>query len=162
MNIEQDWPEVKVLCQHAFRSSLHFSIASLDENNCPHVTPIGSVILGEKGKAIYFEKFTQHLKNNLSNNEPFSILAVNSNRWFWFKALISGKFDAYPALRLKGTAGISRAATVKEMQLWQNRVKIFSWTRGYKILWQEMSTVRELNITSVDKIHLASMTDSLG
>ncbi len=162
MNMELDWPEVKKVCNSAFRSSLHFSIASVDENNCPHVTPIGSVILGKTGKAIYFEKFTRNLKNNLTNNNQFSILAVNSSRWFWFKSLLTGKFSSRPALRLNGTAGISRTATAKEMQLWQNRVKLFSLTRGHKILWREMSRVRELNITSVEKINLASMTDASG
>jgi len=158
MEIDTHWPIVKKLFKKAFSSSFHYSIASIDLNGKPHVTPIGSLILGEPGHAIYFEEFTSQLPENLKNNKFISILAVDSSKWFWLKSLIKGKFTEPPALRLNGEAGILREATRIEINLWHKRVKSVAFTKGHKIMWQRMGKVREIEFTSIEPVHIGSMT----
>lgn len=158
MEINNHWHIVKKTFKQSFSSSFHFSIASVDESNKPHVTPIGSLIIGKPGQAIYFEEFTCKLKNNLKSNNNISVLAVNSNKWFWLKSLFKGSFSEPPALRLHGKAGKLRDATDAEVRLWKKRVKYVSFTRGHKIMWQRMSKVREITFTSIDPVHISSMT----
>jgi len=43
---ERDWSLIRRVHREAFRSSLHFAIASADPEGRPHVTPIGSLLLG--------------------------------------------------------------------------------------------------------------------
>ena len=70
------------------------------------MTPIGSLILGMPGQEFYFEKFPQHLPQNLEINKQVCILVVNSSRWFWFLSLVAGKFSRPSAVRLRGVAGV--------------------------------------------------------
>ena len=158
MEIDTHWPIVKKLFKKAFSSSFHYSIASIDINGKPHITPIGSLILGEPGHAIYFEEFTSKLPNNIKSNNFISVLAVNSSKWFWFKSLIKGKFTEPPALRLNGEAGGLRDATEIEVNLWRKRVKSVSFTKGHKIMWQRMGRVREIEFTSIEPVHIGLMT----
>ena len=161
MEIEKDWKKIKSIFKSSFISSLHFSIASVDENGNPHLSPIGSLILGEPGKAIYFELFTKNLARNIQNNNQLCIMAVNSSKWFWLKSLFLGRFIEMPALRLKGTAGIRREATSKETELWEKRVKSLAFTKGHGILWGTISQVREIEITSCEVIHAGAMTKNM-
>lgn len=158
MEIDTHWYSVKVLFKKAFTSSFHYSIASIDANGKPHVTPIGSLILGEPGHAIYFEEFTSKLPNNINTNKFISVLAVNSSKWFWLKSLIKGEFSELPALRLNGEAGVLREATSIEVKLWQKRVKSVRFTKGHKIMWQRMGKVREIVFTSIEPVHIGLMT----
>ena len=158
MEIDTHWPLVKKLFKKAFSSCFHFSIASIDANGKPHVTPIGSLILGEPGHAIYFEEFTSKLPENFESNKFVSVLAVNSGKWFWLKSLLKGKFSELPALRLNGEAGRLREATQIEMDLWHKRVKSVSFTKGHKIMWRRMGKVREIEFTSIEPVHIGRMT----
>ena len=100
MEINTHWHIVNKIFKKAFSSSFHYSIASVDENGKPHVTPIGSLILGAPGKAIYFEEFTSKLPNNIKTNKFVSVLAVNSSKLFWLISLIKGQFHEPPTLLL--------------------------------------------------------------
>jgi uncharacterized protein len=62
MEIYSHWSDVKKVFKKSFSSSFHFSIATVDEEGRPHITPIGSLILGKPGHAIYFEEFTSQLQ----------------------------------------------------------------------------------------------------
>ena len=50
----------------------------------------------------------------------------------------------------------------EEMALWQRRVRWVKRTRGYRVLWSQMRTVRDVKITSIDGIHLGAMTREAG
>jgi len=160
MNIDSDWNIVKKIFKQSFSSSFHYAIATVDANGNPHVTPVGSLILGEPGHAIYFEEFTHQLQKNLETNKYLSILAVNSSKWFWLKSLIRGQFSEPPALRLQGEAGIRREATELEVQLWHKRVKSVSFTKGHTIMWKHMGMVREIKFSNIVPVHIGSMTDN--
>jgi len=160
MEVESHWKEIKKLFNKSFSSSFHYSIATVDESGKPHVTPIGSIILGNPGCAIYFEQFTNKLQTNLKSCKYVSVLAVNSSKWFWLKSLILGHFSELPAIRLQGEVSAPREATKLEIKLWQKRVKSVGFTKGHKIIWQGMRTVREIKFYKVEPVSIGKMTES--
>jgi uncharacterized protein len=129
---EAHWPALMKLFWRAFLSSIHHAIASVDEAGDPHVTPLGTLVLREPAKAIFFERFTTGLATNLARNERVCVLAVDSGRLFWLRSLIAGRFSGPPAVRLYGTVGDRRPATEDEVRLWEARVWPAKWTRGYR------------------------------
>ena len=158
MDIEKDWAQIKALFKASFKSSLHCAIATVNEKNQPRVTPIGSIILGQPRRGIYFEEFTHQMPQNFSVSKEICVLAVNSSRWFWIKSLIGGEFAKLPAVRLYGTAGIVRDATDQEIELWQKRVRSMRFSKGHAVLWRDMRRVRELEFSRVEPINLGAMT----
>jgi hypothetical protein len=158
MDLHENWDEVRNLFRHSFNSSFHYAVATVSENGEPHVTPIGSLILGGPGIGFYFEKFPQNLPRNLGHNNRVCVLAVNSGRWFWLRSLIGGKFLGPPAVRLYGIAGELRAASKREIALWQGRVKRVSFSKGHALMWREMNMVREIRFTHMEPVHLGKMT----
>ena len=79
MELEENWDEVKDLFRASFRSSFHYAVATVTDKGEPHVTPIGSLILGEPCRGFYFEKFPRQLPENLAANRQVCVLAVNSS-----------------------------------------------------------------------------------
>ena len=161
MNVDENWSEVKALFRDSFRSSFHYAIATVSEEGEPHVTPIGSLILGKAGEGFYFEKFTQHLPKNIGNNNRVCVLAVNSSRWFWVKSLLGGRFAVPPAVRLYGKAQELRPATEREMALWRKRVSSVRFTKGHKLMWSEMNMVRVIRFDRIEPVHIGQMTHGL-
>lgn len=158
MDLISNWNEVKSIFKKSLGSSFHYAIASVNESGEPHVTPIGSLILGSPGQGIYFEKFTKNLPRNYGNNKKICVLAVNSSKLFWLKSLIVGKFENPPAVRLHGVVGDLREATETEISLWQKRVKIFSFSKGHALIWRGMSMVRDIKFTKIEPVHFGEMT----
>lgn len=158
MDLIQNWQQVKDLFRQSFKTSFHYSIASVTGKGEPHVTPIGSLILGKPGQAIYFEEFPSQLPKNYQSNPHICVLAVNSGRWYWFRALFKGKFSTPPAVRLYGKAGNLRNANVEEIELWQKRVRAVGFTKGHKIIWTGMKKVREIEFSRIEPVLLGPMT----
>lgn len=158
MDINTDWHLIKLLFRKSFASSFHYAIATVTEDGKPHVTPIGSLILGLPGHGVYFEEFPSRLPENLSKNPQLCVLAVNSSRWFWLTSLIRGRFNGMPAVRLLGEAGELRLATEKEIALWQKRVRSVRFTKGHAKIWKNMRMVREVRFTSIEPVNIGEMT----
>jgi hypothetical protein len=158
MRADEHWPAVKSMFGKSFKSSFHYAIATVNENGEPHVTPIGSLILGKPGYGLYFEEFTRQMPLNLQKNKQVCVLAVNSDRWFWIKSLFGGHFTSAPALRLRGTVGEARQATALEIRLWQNRVRHLRFTKGHKLIWANMKVVREIEFSQVEPVNIGLMT----
>ena len=158
MDINADWDVIKRLFRKSFASSFHYAIATVDQYGEPHVTPIGSLILGSPGQGVYFEEFPSRLPGNLKNNSQLCVLAVNSSKWFWLSSLIRGKFKSMPAVRLHGEAGDVRAATDKEIELWRQRVSSVQFTRGHAKIWRNMRMVRDVRFTRIEPVHIGEMT----
>ncbi len=161
MSLSENWPEIKALFKRSFRSSFHYALATVGENDEPHITPVGSLILGEPGYGIYFEEFPRQLPKNLKENQQICILAVDSSISFWLRSLLRGKFTASPAVRLYGVAGKRREATKKEIQLWQRRVRRVRFTKGHLLMWKKMRMVRELRFTRIEPVQMGKMTKGL-
>ncbi|MBT3388879.1 MAG: pyridoxamine 5'-phosphate oxidase family protein [Chloroflexi bacterium] len=161
MLLNKNWSEIKALFKRSFRSSFHYAIATINENGEPHITPIGSLILGEAGQGIYFEEFPQRMPRNLQINQQVCVLAVDSGVGFWLKSLLRGKFVSPPAVRLYGIAGELRPATEKEIQLWQRRVRRVRFSKGHAMMWAKMSMVREIKFTHMEPVQMGKMTENV-
>lgn len=157
----KNWDDIRTHFSKSFGSSLHFSIASLDANNNPTTTPIGSLFLNKDQTGFYFEKFPTKLPANAQLNKNVCVLAVNSNKWFWIKSLFREKFQAYPAIKLYGELGHKRKATENEIRALEQRMKITKRLKGHHYLWGKMDTVREIAFTKAEKINLGKMTQTL-
>lgn len=158
MQLKENWVDIKHIFRQSFKSSFHFSLATVNENGEPHVTPIGSLILREPGHGLYFEEFTRHLPRNFQHNKQVCVLAVNSSRWFWIKSLFGGRFKSPPAIRLFGTVGEAREATEKEIKLWHHKLRQVRYSKGYALMWENMKTVRDINFTRVEPVNMGKMT----
>ena len=162
MDIKSNWTKIKRHFTKAFQSSLHFSIASVDNENKPTVTPIGSLFLNDDGTGFYFEKYPTKLPRHAKLNKSVCVLAVNSGWLFWLKALFKSKFDKYPAVKLYGELGIKRVATPKEIQKLNRRMRMTKGLKGHEYLWVgDMTMVREIYFDKAEKINLGKMTQHL-
>ncbi|WP_298782351.1 hypothetical protein [uncultured Polaribacter sp.] len=161
INIKENWQKIRIHFSKSIGSNMHVSIASVNEDNLPTVTPIGSLFLNNNQTGFYFEKFATKLNVNSIKNKNICVLAVNSNKWFWFKSLFKMKFSEYPAIKLYGELGNKREATEKEFRAFQRRIRQTKRLKGSQYLWQEMSMVREIKFTKGEKINLGIMTKKL-
>ncbi len=155
MNLNEDWLEIR----RVFARSFYSSIATVDADGLPHVTPIGSMILlREPGRGFWFERFTTTMPRHLDQQSELCAMAVDTRLSLWGRALVTGRFPAAPGLRLAGTAGARRKATEREQALFQRRVRWARWTRGYDLLWREgFDTGREVTFDRVLPIRLGRM-----
>ena len=64
-----NWNKIRRHFSKSLSSSLHVSIASLDSDNNPTTTPIGSFFLNKDHTGFYFEKFPTKLPINSKYNE---------------------------------------------------------------------------------------------
>ncbi len=90
---DEKWKMIKELFKKAGYSSMHCAIATVSLEGEPHVTPIGSLFLTETCKGFYFEEYVVHMKRNIEHNHRVCVMALNSSKWFWLKALIRGQFN---------------------------------------------------------------------
>ena len=158
MDIVKDWNSIKKHVSVCFKTSLHVSIASVNKNGIPTVTPIGTLFLNNDQTGFYFEKFSSGLTSNIKNNNSVCVLAVNSNKLFWLKSLFYGKFRKHPALKLYGELGAKRKATKKEIHALSRRMRVTKNFKGNHYLWRNMKFVREIDFKSIEQMKLGKMT----
>lgn len=156
-----DWDSTRDVFRRGFRSSLHCAMASVGPDGAPHVTPIGSVLLTEPGRGIFFDMFTSDLSYNLDNDPQVCVMAVDSGRRFWLTALTRGRFSKAPAVRLSGTAGPRREATPQEQARFLRRVRPASRLRGHQLLWSNLAMVRDLEFEDAEPVNLGAMTQQV-
>lgn len=161
MDIKKNWAAIRTHFNKSFRSNLHVAIASVDFENNPTVTPIGSLFLNENQTGFYFEKYPTKLPENVRFNNNVCILGVNSNKWFWLKSLFKVKFDKYPALKIYGKLGEKRKATEIEISRLKRRMKTTNGLKGNTYLWGDMEHVREISFSKIEKVHIGKMTSQL-
>jgi len=161
MDIFKDWQLIKSHFRLSWKSNFHVSIASVNTEHQPTVTPIGSLFLNEDQTGFYFEKFPTLLPEHALINPNICVLAVNSGTWFWLTSLFKGRFDSYPAIKLYGQLGIKRKVTAPEKQRLLRRMRSTKRLKGYAYLWENMEYVRELKFTRAEKINLGVMTRGL-
>ena len=157
----ENWTAIRRHFSQSFGSSLHVSIASVDAENTPTVTPVGTVFLNKDQTGFYFEKFIATLPKHAANNNVICILAVNSSKLFWYKSLFKSRFDTYPAYRLYGELGERREASETEVRALKKRLKKTRRLKGHKYLWGNMKEVREISFHKGEKINIGKMTTAL-
>lgn len=155
-----DWAAATGVFRRAFRSSFHYAIATVGPDGAPHVTPIASLMLTEPGRGIFFDIYTSHLSQNLDKDPRVCVMAVDTTKRFWLTSLARGRFGLPPAMRLTGTAGPRRAATVEEQRRWLRRVRPIRRLRGHELLWGTLTRVRDLEFDETVPVRLGAMTRS--
>ncbi|MCF6300702.1 MAG: pyridoxamine 5'-phosphate oxidase family protein [Proteobacteria bacterium] len=143
-----------------FAQAKFCSVATVNSKGMPHVSPIGSVVIVDKTRGYYFEKFTKNIPLNATTCEHACIMPVNSGSWFWLKSLIKGKFSKPPAIRLLVKLGNLREATETEGKVFKRKVNVFKKTKGYQLLWRDMSHIREFEIIEFKPVFIGKMTKS--
>ena len=161
MNINGHWKSIRKVFREAFRSALHYAVATVNEDGTPHITPIGSIVLQNEYRGFYCEEYPRTLPSNLKVNQRVCILAVNSSKWYWIKSIFLGKFASPPGVRLMGRAGERRKATDEEMDAWLRRVRPLRWFKGYDLLWSNMNYIREITFDAFEPIQAGKMTKDL-
>ena len=147
MDLRIHWKIIKQVFLQAQGSSMHCSIASVDEQGQPHITPIGTVFLRNDQTGYFFDTYTNQLSKNLLKQPKVCIMAVNTSKRFWLRSLIQGKFSTLPAIRLYGEIGAVRPATSEEIASVQQRIKPLTWTKGSRLIWSDFSHVRDIRFT---------------
>jgi uncharacterized protein len=161
MEIGKHWPTIKTIFDEAFKSCLHFAVATVGEDGMPHVAPIGALILRDDQTGFYFEENPVGTPRNLQANPRVSVLAVNADKLFWGKSLAEGKFPSPPAIRLSGLAGRTRPATAEEIALWSAKIAPLKGLKGYRLLWGHFSNVREIAFDAFEPVETGEMTAGL-
>ncbi len=161
MDLINDWSKIRIHFNNSFRSNLHVSIASIDSENNPTITPIGSLFLNRDQTGFYFEKYPSKLPKYAKINKNICVLGVNSNKWYWLKALYNMRFKSNPAIKLYGELGIKREATAIEKSRLKRRMKATRRLKGHQYLWGNMETVREIKFTKVETARIGKMTEGL-
>jgi uncharacterized protein len=159
----QVWRTARAVVHRTRTSSLHCAIASVDADGCPHVTPIGSVMLGEPGQAVYLDVFNVALGRNLDRDPHCAILAVDSRKLTWARALLTGRFDVAPGVRLVGTVSPAREASSAEVERFGRSVRSAMRTRGGRQMWGNTSRLqaRDVTVTGVVPVRIPGMTSHL-
>lgn len=154
----QQWGTMRKIFESAFNSSFHYAIATTNKDGTPHITPIGSLILGEDRKGFYFEGYVNALARNLQHNKRVCVLAVNSNKWSLLKSFFLGRITAPPGVRLLGTATERREATEQEMRMFRRRFRMFRPFKGYDLVWGNLRYVREIYFDSYEPVRIGALT----
>jgi uncharacterized protein len=158
---DEQWGIVKKLFAKTFLTSFHFAVATVGTDGAPHVTPIGSLILREKGDGFFFEEYLGTTALNFRHDRRICVLAAHSSRWEFLKSLFLGRFVSPPAVRLTGAVGEKREATPEEMALFRRRVGRFRFLKGYNRLWGRLRFVRDVTFEEVLPVRAGVMTAGL-
>ena len=161
LDIVKDWQKIRMHFNKSFRSNFHVSVATVNAENLPDVTPIGSLFLNKDQTGFYFEKYPTSIPDNAESNNNICILSVNSGILFWLKALFKGSFNFYPALKLYGTLEEKRNATELETARLNKRMKASRGLKGNNYLWSDMPYVRDIRFTHAKVTELGKMTADL-
>ena len=161
MEINNHWDEIRKIFEEAYKSCLHFAIATVNEDGSPHVTPIGALFLRADQTGFFFDEYPSKMPANLKRNPGVCILAVNADKIFWAKSLMEGKFTTPPAIRLIGTVGELREATSEDKEAWYKRIVLARGLKGYRLMWERMGRVRDIQFNSFEPVDLGKMTSGL-
>ncbi len=154
-----DWEIIRGVFRDGFASGFHFAVATLGEDGFPQVTPIGSFVLGEVGRAFYTENFAQGLARRLERDPRMCVMAFNSSRWELLKTLWRGKALRPFGVRLFGRAGARREATADEAEYFSRRVRPLRFLRGHGLLWGKVRTVRDVRFHAFEPVRLPPLGD---
>lgn len=159
MEITDDvWNRIRRLFTDSFKTSFHYTFATVGQDGEPRATPIGSLILGNDRKGFYFEEYVSGLRKNLKSNKRVCILAVKTSKWLFIKTLFLGRASEPLAVRLMGTVGELRAATDKEKALFRKRVAPFRMLKGHDLLWGSLTNVRDITFDSYEPVRVGALT----
>lgn len=148
MDIGKNWPEILKVLSHAKKSNRYFSIATVDPDGNPHMTPIGHVFFRNDLTGYYFDVYSKAMPINLKHNHRVCLMGVNSSTVFWIKSLFKGEFSSAPAVRLFGVISEARDATSEEIETLKDSIRLTQKLKGHKLLWGDLARVRDITFDS--------------
>ncbi|GAH09230.1 unnamed protein product [marine sediment metagenome] len=85
MDISNHWETIRGIFEEAYKSCLHFAVATVNDDGTPHVTPIGALFLRADQTGFYFDEYPSKMPENLRRNPRVCILAILaiSKRILW-------------------------------------------------------------------------------
>jgi hypothetical protein len=119
------------------------------------------VFLRKDQTGFYFDQYTDSLAKNLETNPNICLMTVNTRSSFWLKSFMIGRFISPPGVRLYGTVGMLRPATIDELAKIKQRIKPTRWMKGSKLLWSDFTHVRDIHFTSFRPVMYPAMMDGL-
>jgi hypothetical protein len=159
--IGEDWPWITKLFKKGILTTGFYSFATINPDGGAHVTPIASLVLNADGSGYFSDVFPGAMARNLKRDQRICIMAVRMGFWYWLRALISGRFEGWPGIRLYGTVGDRRQARPGEVERWRKRVRRFRSLKGYKLLWKDVEVVRDVTFTHYEPVRAGAMTHHL-
>lgn len=161
MDIKTHWPEIQRVLQRGQASTIYCSLASINADGTPNITPVGTVFLRSDCTGYYFDHYATALATNLDANPNVCVMAVNAGRLFWFRSFLLGRFTSPPGVRLYGRAHPRREATPAEVAAIEARVRPTRWLKGSKLLWSNFTHVRDIDFTSFRPVSYPVMMQCL-
>ncbi|NNG76698.1 pyridoxamine 5'-phosphate oxidase family protein [Acinetobacter sp. ANC 4277] len=144
----QEWRHIRKVMENTQKAAMHCSIATVDAQLQPTITPIGTLFLRENQTGFFFDTYAESFKENLPQNKKACIQAINSSRLFWLKSLFKGEFSDYPGVRLYVKIGELRPATNEELAQIAQRIQSLKWTKGSQLIWSDFTQVRDFSVHS--------------
>lgn len=142
----EEWQHICKVVNDAQRAAMHCSVATVDEQLQPTITPIGTLFLRENQSGFFFDTYAESFKQNLPQNNKACIQAINSSRLFWLKSLLKGQFGDYPGVRLYVEIGNLRPATQQERLQISQRIQVLKWSKGSQLIWSDFNQVRDFTV----------------
>lgn len=145
---DQEWRHIRKVVNDAHKAAMHCSIATVDAQLQPTITPIGTLFLRENQTGFFFDTYSEFFKENFPQNNKACIQAVNSSRLFWLKSLFKGEFSNYPGVRLYVEIDELRPANKEELAQIAQRIQSLKWTKGSRLIWSDFTQVRDFSVHS--------------
>lgn len=143
----QEWAHIRKVIAQAQKASMHCSIATVDKDLQPTITPIGTLFLHDtSARGFFFDSFSEALQANLSHHPKACIQAINSSSLFWLQSLFKGQFKDFPGIRLYVEIGDLRPANEAELALVNRRIRALKRTKGSKLIWNDFKNVRDFQV----------------
>jgi uncharacterized protein len=155
------WPRIVDSFRRAQASSFHCTIASVDADGLPTITPIGTLFLREDCTGYFFDAHTSALGRNVARDARVCVAAVDARRGFWFRSLLLGRSIAPPGVRLYGTVNTARPATAAERAAVARRTRMTRGLRGHRLLWRHFESVRGIHFDAFRPVRYPAMMDGM-
>jgi hypothetical protein len=149
---ERDWPAITAYVEGAMRAARHVTLATAGADGQPHVTPIGSLVLGPPTRGLFLERFPRRLAADAATNPRFALLAEDTRLW---QLLRHFRGDGWFGLKCYGELGERRAATPSEIDRLAARISRHGRARVKRLLFGQAPQVRDLTVTGAEAISLA-------
>jgi len=82
LRIAVHWLDIRRVLIRGQASTIYCSVASINPNGTPHVTPLGTFFLRDDLTSYHFDHCTSALPRNLDNNPNLCVMAVNAGFMF--------------------------------------------------------------------------------
>jgi len=160
-DLKADWPQIVRHFEKSILTSRFYTFATVNPDGSAHATPIASLVLNKNYSGYFSDVFKGRMIENIKADQRVCVLAVRMGLGFWLKALVRGRYDAWPGIRLYGTVGESRQARPGEIDRWRKRVARFKRLKGYTLLWKYVDQVRDIQFTHYEPLQMGAMTHQL-